>query len=304
MSLLEYYMQKLNYDKRPDFLDKYLDLSVLKRLKDISYLCGMDYASKDIYNFKEYISRFDHSVTTSLLTWKCSHDQTMTLAALFHDADTPCFSHVIDYMNKDYIRQESTEQMKDYLLRNDAALNNLLYEDNIKIDDIINFKQYTIVDNERPMLCADRLDGIILSGISWSREVNKKIIDMLIDSIEVYNYKDNLEIGFNNSTAALLAIGINNNINELCHSKEDIYMMELVAKMIKLAIQKGYITYESLYILNEKTLLAILESTNDKEIIDILDIFYYIKKDEIPNIILPKIKVRNIEPLVNNVRIR
>lgn len=304
MSLLEYYMRKLDYESRPEFLDEYLDLPVLKRLKDVSYLCGMDYASKDVYNFKEYISRYDHSITTSLLTWKCSHDKKMTLAALFHDADTPCFSHVIDYMNKDYLKQESTEQMKDYLLRNDAALNNLLYKDNINMDDIINFKQYSIVDTERPMLCADRLDGIILSGISWSKEVNKKCIDLLINSIEVYRHKGVDEIGFNNLVAALLAIGINTNINELCHSKEDIYMMELVANIIKLAIRKGYISYESLYILGEKALLSILEETNDEQIIDMLDIFYNIKKKEIPDIVLPKIKVRTINPLVNNIRIR
>ena len=68
MSLLSYYLDKLDYEKRPKFLDKYLRVPCLVRLKNIGYFCGMDYASKNIYDFKEYITRFDHSLTVALLT--------------------------------------------------------------------------------------------------------------------------------------------------------------------------------------------------------------------------------------------
>lgn len=59
---------------------------------------------------KENITRYDHSLTFALLTWKCTKDKKATLAGMFHDIATPCFSHVIDYMNKDYENQESTEE--------------------------------------------------------------------------------------------------------------------------------------------------------------------------------------------------
>ena len=104
-SLLQYYLDKLEYNNRPEFLNKYLDTPCLLRLKKIGYFCGMDYASKDIYDFKEKITRYDHSLTVALLTWKCTNDIKATLAGLFHDVGTPCFSHVIDYMNKDYQNQ-------------------------------------------------------------------------------------------------------------------------------------------------------------------------------------------------------
>ena len=68
--LLDYYMKKLDIDTMPVFLKKYLDTKCIRRLKYITYLCGMDYASKDIYDFSEPITRFDHSLTTSLLVWK------------------------------------------------------------------------------------------------------------------------------------------------------------------------------------------------------------------------------------------
>ena len=302
--LLDYYKKKLKIDRMPDFVNPYLDLPLIKRLTNVTYLCGMDYASNSIYDFKENISRYDHSLTCFLWIWNLTEDKKKSLAALFHDASSPCFSHTVDYMNKDYIRQESTEEMLKYLLYNDAALINLLEKDNINIEDIVDFKKYTIIDSERPKLCIDRLDGIILSGISWSKDINKKIIDLLVDSIKVFNHKGNIEIGFNNSMAAILAMGINDNINRLCHSKEDIYMMELMASILRYSIDKNYITYDSLYILGEKCLLAILESIEDDYLKEKLDEFYNIKKEEIPDIILPKIKTRIINPLVNNVRIR
>lgn len=66
--LLQYYLEKLEYTDLPNFLVKYLRLPSLLRLKNIGYFCGMDYASKDIYKFKEKISRYDHSLTVALLT--------------------------------------------------------------------------------------------------------------------------------------------------------------------------------------------------------------------------------------------
>lgn len=80
---LEQYKNLLGYQNRPEFLEKYLQTPSLLRLKKVGYFCGMDYASKAIFNFPERISRYDHSLTVSLITWKLSQDQKMTLAGLF-----------------------------------------------------------------------------------------------------------------------------------------------------------------------------------------------------------------------------
>lgn len=72
---LQYYLEQLGYPELPDFLVKYLKAPSLLRLKDIGYFCGMDYASKDIYNFKEYISRYDHSITVSLIIYRLTKNK-------------------------------------------------------------------------------------------------------------------------------------------------------------------------------------------------------------------------------------
>ena len=148
--LLDYYKELLDINEMPDFLKEYLKVPSLNRIKSVGYFCGMDYASINIYDFKEYISRYDHSLTVSLLTYKLTKDKKSTLAALFHDISAPCFSHVIDYMNKDYETQESTEEYTERIIREDKKLVKLLKKDNIEVEDIINFKEYPIVDNKRP----------------------------------------------------------------------------------------------------------------------------------------------------------
>lgn len=300
--LLEYYFKRLG--NIPEFLKPYLEVESLVRLKDVGYFCGMDYASKDVYDFKELITRYDHSLSVALLTYNLTNDKKATIAALFHDIATPCFSHVIDYMNKDYEKQESTEEYTEYIIRNDKLLVQLLNKDNIKIEDIINFKQYSIVDNDRPKLCADRLDGIILTGISWTKDINKEDIDNIIDSIKVFiNENNEKEIGFTNELVGKRVLDISENINSYCHSNEDNFMMELLAKMTKLAISKDQVTYENLYLLGERDILALIQYSKDNDLRKLYRVFKTIKKKDIPIINIDNVKERTINPLVNGERI-
>ena len=136
-----YYLVILGYYNMPDFLIGYLNAPSLLRLKKIGNFCGMDYASKDIYKFREYISRFGHSLSVCLNAYSLTHDKETALKALFHDVSTPCFSHVIDYMNKDYKKQESTEAYTEIIIRNDEYLKRCLDEDGIDINSLINYKR-------------------------------------------------------------------------------------------------------------------------------------------------------------------
>lgn len=165
-----------NYWGNSSFLEKYLELPILTRLKDISLLCGMDYASSYAYDFSFYVSRFDHSLHVALWTWKLTGDKKATLAALFHDISTPVFSHVIDYMNGDFVKQESTEEKTAEILLDSKELQICLEEDEISMQDISDFKEYSIVDLPRPSMCADRLDNIITVGMTWVKQVDFSFI--------------------------------------------------------------------------------------------------------------------------------
>ena len=96
---------------------------------------------------------------------------------------------------------------------------------------------------------------------------------------------------------------VNNNIDVFCHSKEDNYMMQLLADITKKAILKKYISYDDLYQKKESELFNIFENSYDEEILEFLDKFRNINLNDIPTIKLPKTKIRKINPLVNEVRL-
>lgn len=304
-SLLDEYLNLLGVAKLPYFLCRYLQIPCLVRLKNIGYFCGMDYASKDIYDFKEKITRYDHSLSVALLTWRFTKNKKATLAALFHDVATPCFAHVIDYMNKDYAQQESTEEYTKEVLGKDEQLLKLLKKDGITLEDISDFKQYSIVDNDRPKLCADRLDGIILTGIAWTKTLNRQDIIEIVNDIDVYkNEFGELELGFKTLKVAKKALDTSNQIDIYCHTNEDNYMMEFLAHITKMAIDNELITYESLYYLDESLLIKCLEECKIAEIKEAFQQFRTIMKDDIPPIKLENVKKRDLKPLVGGLRLK
>lgn len=300
---LNYYLYLLDYNNMPDFLIKYLDTPSLIRLKKIGYFCGMDYASKDIYNFSTYISRYTHSLTTALLTYKISSDRKATLAGLFHDVGTPCFSHVIDYMNKDYANQESTEEYTERIVLSDSYLKQCLLKDGVSANEIIDFKKYSLVDSARPKLCADRLDGIMLNSLGWTKTISKQDIKDILNSIAIYiNEEGKEEIGFTNYEVANKVVELSDTIDRYCHSNEDNYMMELLARITKYALDNGYTTYDGLYRYDEEYVFGLLYSIRDRVLEEYLLEFTTKKKEDIPTTKLPNLKARVLKPLVNSKR--
>lgn len=302
--MYNYYITLLGYPNIPEFLNKYLTLSSLNRLKEVGYFCGMDYASSNIYNFKEYISRYMHSLSTSLLVYYLTKDKRCTLQALFHDISTPVFSHVIDYMNKDYIYQETTEEFTELILKSDKKLLEYLELDKIPLDNLVNFKFSTIVDSPRPKMCADRLDGIILNGSYWTKTLNEKDILNIIKSTELYINEESIpEIGFNNITAYNKVVETNDLTNIEMHSNYDNYMMELLANITRYLINKEYIKYEDLYFLTENKIFKLINNIEDKELKEYIFLFKNIKKEEIPLVKQEEIKERKLKPLLNGKRL-
>lgn len=305
MSLVLQYKKFLGIDNMPNWFYKYLEVPSLVRLKKVGYFCGMDYASQDIYNFKEKVTRYDHSITTALITYKFTKDKKMTLAALFHDISTPCFSHVIDYMNKDYEKQEKTEEKTEEIIKNDLELIKLLKEDKVPVQNITNFKKYSIVDLDRPMLCADRIDGVILNGLFWVKNISLKDALNIIKSLDTFkNENNNLELGFNNKNIANLVIDKNKEINISCHSNYDNYMMELLAEITRRAITLKIISYNDLFTLDEETLFKKLKKSNDKTLSKNINLFMNILIKDIPDIKLSNIKNKDLNPIVCGKRLK
>lgn len=301
----EYEIYKKSLGNVPTFLNKYLELDIVQRLKGISLLCGMDYASRAAYDFDYYISRYDHSLNVALITWNMTHDKTQTLAGLFHDISTPVFSHVIDYLNHDYVNQESTEEKTKEILNSSWELKKYLNEDGIKFDDICDFKKYSVVDLERPSLCADRLDGTLAAGINWTKTVSGLEASRIIDNLFLTkNEKGKDEIAFKDEECALTFTSVNDTINKASHSNVDNFMMNLLSDIVRDVINLKIVDYESLFYITEEEFIECVEDNLDLS--EELNRKWYLFKNvkEFPKREYPKVKNKIINPLVVDKRLK
>ena len=139
----------------PKWLFPYIETVEMQRIGKISMNCGTDYTK--FFQVKYFYSNLDHSVGVALIIWHFTHDKTQTLAGLFHDIATPVFKHCIDFMNKDYEKQEFTEERTKEIIKNSLEIQKLLKKDGIKLEEVSNYKIYPIADNNIPGLSADRL---------------------------------------------------------------------------------------------------------------------------------------------------
>ena len=266
--MIEKYQKTLG--EIPEFLYKYLE--DIERLKYISYFCGMDYCG--LYNFKNYYSRYDHSVSTAIMTYKFTKSKTQTIASLFHDISTPAFSHVIDYMNNDKIKQESTEEKHKEFILNSKSILEKLKQDNINVEDILNPKKFNIVDNNIPNLCTDRLDSTFVSNLIWFETINLEDVKEIYNDITII---DN-EIVFKSKDIAKKTFDLALNVGYETNSNYDKLALQLMADIIKLAIGYNIICEDVLYLYSEKDILNIIEKSDIKEIKSLYNTFKNMKK--------------------------
>ena len=122
----------------PEFLYDYINTKEILKQQYISMSCGTIYS--DLFESEFFYSNLDHSIGVALIVWHFTHDKKQTLSGLFHDIATPCFKHCVDFINGDYMTQESTEELTTEIIKSSKEIMNLLKRDNISIEEIDNKK--------------------------------------------------------------------------------------------------------------------------------------------------------------------
>ena len=249
----------------PSFINKYIQTDEMQRLSGIGLFCGCDYSN--LFSCKYWFSRLDHSIATALMIYNFTKSKEQILGALFHDLGTPTFSHSIDFMLSDSVNQESSEiNVKDVLLSSKKIIR-YLEKDNINIDDVTHIEKYTILENKKPKLCVDRLEGVLSTGLVWYYFWTIEEIEEIYNDISVLiNEENEQEIGFKN-------IEVANNFYEgvykysiVLQQNEDKFAMQFIADNVKYLIDNSIIKLEDLYKLSEKQVIEIIkDNTSLKE---------------------------------------
>ena len=276
----------------PEWLNEYIDTKELLSQQYISVTCGTIYSN--LFESDFFFSSLDHSVAVALIVWHFTHDKKQTLSGLFHDIATPAFKHCIDFLNGDYMTQESTEDLTTEIIKNSKEIMTLLKRDNIKISEIDNYHLYPIADNDTPKLSADRLEYSLSNALFTYRLLDSEIIKEIYDDIEIQtNEEKEIELGFKTKKIARNFVKVTSRLSVIYREDRTRYSMQLIADILKK--------------LKESEVIDIIESSKYNDIFNIWKNAKKVKisKEKPKNIyyVHHGAKIRYIDPLFNGKRI-
>ena len=290
----------------PEWLNDYIETKELLKQRYISMTYGTIYS--DLFESEFFFSSLDHSVAVALIVWHFTHDKKQTLSGLFHDIATPVFKHCVDFLNGDYMTQESTEDLTSKIISNSKEIMELLKRDNIKLEEVEDYHIYPVADNDTPKLSADRLEyslsnALLTYKLSNIDEIKKIYNDVVLDKDE----DGTLELSFKSKETALEFVKITSKLSIIYREDRTRYSMQLIADIIKKLNEDRLITKEDLYNKKESEIIEIIENSKYKEIFNIWKNAKNIKvsKEKPENVYFVHhgAKIRYIDPLVNKKRI-
>lgn len=301
------YFKILN-EEIPEFLYDYILTPEMQRQAKISPNCGRYYSN--IFGKLVKYSNLEHSIAVALIIWHFTHDKKQTLAGLFHDIATPVFKHCVDFMNGDYEKQETTEELTTSIIRNSKQIMTLLKRDSIKVEQIDDYHKYPIADNDTPKLSADRLEYTFSNGFGvqmhlWDLEKIKQIYN----DIEVQiNENDVEELGFKTVQSAEEFVHVMKKLSSNYIDGKTKFSMQFLADIMKKMYKRGIISKNDLYELPEQKAIEKIENCGYDNISNCFKIWKNATKVKESDVLvndkycvnIEKIKVRYINPLVRN----
>lgn len=289
----------------PNFLFDYIETPRMQKQDKISVSCGTYYSK--MFNIDLWYSSLQHSIAVALIIWHFTHDKKQTLAGLFHDISTPAFKHCIDFMNKDYEKQESTEDLTRTMILESEEIMKLLKRDNISIDEVADYHIYPIADNDTPMLSADRLEYTLSNGLGQVKKIwGLDEIKRIYSNIEIIEKDDEFpEMCFNDIEIAEKFVEVMSELSILYMDDRRRFSMQFLADIMKRMSELGKITISDLYELSEAEIINRIKNCKDYNICECFKIWQNgldvkTSDEELANKYCIKIpaKKRYINPLV------
>ncbi len=289
----------------PEWLNEYINTKELLSQQYISVTCGTIYS--DLFESKFFFSSLDHSVAVALIVWHFTHDKKQTLSGLFHDIATPAFKHCVDFLNGDYMTQESTEDLTTNIIKNSKEIMKLLEKDNIDVSEIDNYHMYPIADNDTPKLSADRLEYSLSNALFTYELLDLDAIAEIYNDIEIEkNEKGEVELGFKTKKIARNFVKVTSRLSVIYREDRTRYSMQFIADILKRLNDENKIKKEDLYKLKESDVISIIENSKYSKIFDIWKHAKKVKtsKEKPENVyyVHHGAKVRYIDPLFNGER--
>lgn len=229
-------------EELPSWWGRAISSSAMQRLKDVGMNCGLEYTKFSKFAGIYGYSRYTHSLGVAKIVWRFSHDEKQTLAALYHDIATPCFAHVVDFLNGDYVNQESTEDLTSFIIKGDGDIQSLLRELGLTTEDVDDYHRFPIADTSSPSLSADRIEYTFSNSLNLLKLEAEKLEKIYVHL--VLNSQGLLE--FDDYDCALSFGRFSLRCGAIYCCDEDRYSMEVLSRLLSRAIKEGAIERKDL----------------------------------------------------------
>ncbi len=294
---------KILAEDYPEWMNDYIEAKEMLKQQYISVICGKIYSN--MFNYNDY-SSLDHSIGVALIVWNFTHDKKQTLSGLFHDIATPAFNHCVDFLNGDYMNQESTEELTKVIIENSNEIMSLLKKDNISVDEVCDYHMYPIADNDTPMLSADRLEYSLSNALIVFGDSNLDEIREIYNDIEIQNNESGeIELGFRTKKIARKFVKLTSKLSVCYRDDETRFFMQVIADILKKVSCDGLITKRDLYELSDSEVINIIKKSKYNDVFNKLISVKKISKSlDKPNCYYVKhgAKIRYIDPLFDGKR--
>lgn len=254
----------------------------LKRLKDISQMGPPD----KYYHIKNY-SRYEHSVGVMLLLKHLGASEKEQIAGLIHDVSHTAFSHLVDWVvGSGHVENYQDNQHDDFVGKSEIP--SILYKYGYRSDEVLDYKNFPLLEQDIPALCADRIDYTM-------REIPEEDVKRSFSDLGVFNN----QIVFKSPQAAYLFAHrfLGQQMNHW-GGYEAVTRYKLFSDALRFALEDGIIQMND-FMGTEKFIIAQIEKSPNQKIKKILsvlqnkDLSFLEKNSKVHHK-----KFRHIDPLV------
>ena len=291
----------------PEWLNEYINAPRMQQQQYISITCGTIYSK--MFHQNDY-SSLDHSIAVALIIWHFTHDKKQTLSGLFHDIATPVFKHCIDFMNGDYMTQESTEDLTKKIIEESTEIMELLNRDNIKIEEVCDYHIYPIADNDTPKLSSDRLEYSLSNGHLRYEDITLEQVKEFYNDLEIETNEEGIqEMAFRSQEIGEEFVRRTCKYSVIYRNPENRYSMQFLADVMKNMSEQGFITVKDLYTMKESEVVDKIKKCTYKDINKKFDIWTNSESLNVSNeepkgvyFVHHGAKIRYIDPLCKGMR--
>ena len=240
---------------------KLIKCSAMQRLKKIS-----QYGYVGSYLPKVDNNRFKHSMGVFCLLRKYGVPIEEQISGLLHDVSHSAFSHCIDYVlkKKDAEKQNYQDDIFDAYIRK-TEIPQILKKFGIKLNYILDDKNFLLKENDLPDICADRIDYLLRDSKCFG-VIDKNKINYFLENLETKNGEWFFRNHQSVKTFAKLFYDVN---NKYYAGLSTALMFKTVGNCLKYALDKGYIDKNDLYTTDEEVLKELRKNLKKDKRLDL-----------------------------------